>query len=91
MKKYEPLSAWLKRQVCDRVELTFEDIEDEDKIGVKLPRAAREHRAWWANEASPKTRHYQCRAWIDAGWRVEVVDVERESVVFVRIPKLQRD
>ena len=44
MDKYEPLTNWLKRQVQDRVEPTFDDVEDEDKIGVKLPRAAREDR-----------------------------------------------
>jgi hypothetical protein len=90
MNKYEPLTDWLMRQVQGRVESTFEDIEDEDKIGVKLPRAAREHRAWWANEVNPKTRHYQCRAWTEAGWGVEDVDVGKEIVVFVRIPQLKR-
>jgi hypothetical protein len=87
MDKYAPLTGWLKKQVGYRVETTFENIEDEDKIGVNLPRAAREHRAWWANEISPKTRHYQCRAWTDAGWRVEDVELLREIVVFVRIQK----
>jgi hypothetical protein len=87
MKKYEPLTDWLKRQVPDTVRATFEDIEDEDKIGVELPAAAKEHRAWWANEVDRKTRHYQCRAWTDAGWNVAEVDLRKEVVVFVRIGK----
>lgn len=87
MAKYDPLTRWLERQTSDRVELTFEDIEDHDKIGVQLPRSAKEHRAWWANEVNPKTRHFQCRAWTEAGWRVETVDVEREVVIFVRNEK----
>jgi len=50
MDAYGPLHDWLKRQPGDRVELLFDDIEDEDRIGVKLPRTAREKRAWWGNE-----------------------------------------
>jgi len=85
LSKYDPLTEFLKKQVQDRIELLFDDIEDEDKIGVQLPKAAREYPAWWANEVDPKTRHYQGRAWTDAGWKVENVDFEREVVVFVRV------
>jgi hypothetical protein len=84
MGKYDNLTRWLERQPNDRVELTFEDIEDEDKIGVNLPDSARHHREWWANEVDPKTRHFQCRAWTKAGWMVETVDTVKEVVVFVR-------
>jgi hypothetical protein len=87
MEKYAPLAEWLKRQLSDRIEIAFEDIEDEDKIGVHLPRAAKEHRAWWANEVSPETRHYQCRAWTEAGWRVDDVDLARQFVAFGRLRK----
>ena len=82
--KYAPLTEWLKRQLSDRVRVLLDDIEDEDKIGVQLPRAAKEHRAWWANEVSPKTRHYQCRAWTEAGWKVEDANLKRGVVIFVR-------
>jgi hypothetical protein len=68
MDKYRPLTEWLKTQLFDRVEVTLDDIEDQDKIGVELPRATREHPVWWANELNPKTRHYQCRAWTDTGF-----------------------
>jgi hypothetical protein len=64
--------------------LTFEDIADEDKIGIALPRSAREYQEWWANESSPKTRHKQCLAWREAGRRVKHVDLAREFVVFER-------
>ena len=84
MDKYAPLTEWLKRQLSDRIEVLFEDIEDEDKIGVQLPRAAGEYRAWWANEVNPKTHHYQCRAWTEAGWKVEDVGPGRGVVIFVR-------
>jgi hypothetical protein len=39
--KYRPLTEWLKKQKFDSVEISFDDIEDEDKIGVQLPRAVR--------------------------------------------------
>ena len=84
MGKYDRLTLWLERQPGDRIEVTFEDIEDEEKIGVQLPKSAKEHREWWANEVNPKTRHFQCRAWTEAGWQVETADLAREVVVFVR-------
>lgn len=67
MGKYKPLQDWLKNQPGDQVTLSFDDIEDEDKIGVELPKSAREYRPWWGNESKPGSR--QCRAWLDAGWK----------------------
>jgi hypothetical protein len=87
MTKYNPLSDWLERQLTDRVEVTVDDIEDDDKIGVQLPQSAREYREWWANETSPKTRHLQRRAWTEMGWKVESVDLAKETVVFARTAK----
>jgi hypothetical protein len=84
MGKYDALTDFLNRQVHNRVELTFDDIEDEDKIGLQLPDAAK-YSAWWANEVDPSTRHYQCRAWTEPGWKVEGVDFNKETVVFVRV------
>jgi hypothetical protein len=85
MSQYNALGTWLQKQRGDRVSVTFEDIEDQDKIGVKLPPTAREHRQWWANERSPDSRHVQCRAWSEAGWKVEEVDLAAETVVFARL------
>jgi hypothetical protein len=87
MGKYDPLREWLERQVNNRVEVTFDDIEDEDKIGVQLPQFAKEYREWWANETNPKTRHLQCHAWTEVGWKVETMDLARETVVFIRTAK----
>jgi hypothetical protein len=83
--KYARLTEWLMTQVSDRIQLLFDDIED--KIGVQLPRAAKEHPAWWANEVNSKTRHYQCRAWTEAGWKVENVNIRKGVVIFVRVRK----
>jgi len=84
MSKYEPLTAHLKElaRSCQTVAIAFEDIEDADKIGVVLPRSAKQYRAWWGNEVRASSR--QCRAWLDAGWEVQSVDLNREIVTFRR-------
>jgi hypothetical protein len=46
MSKYERLQNWLRNQSGDPVFVLFDDIEDEDRIGVKLPLTARQHREW---------------------------------------------
>ena len=84
MSKYDLLRGWLLNQLGDRAELNFADILDEDRVGVLLPRAAKERREWWANETNPETRHVQCCAWAGAGWEVERVDWVRETVAFRR-------
>lgn len=85
MSKYDPLSRWLRNQLSSPVKVTFEDIEDEDKIGVNLPPSARQYREWWANATDPKTRYRQCRAWLNAGWEVEYVDPSSEFVIFRKL------
>jgi hypothetical protein len=80
--KYDPLKDWLLNQPGDRLTLSFEDIEDEDRIGAELPKSAREYRPWWGNEAKPGSR--QCRAWLDTGWKVDAVDLSKEVVTFMR-------
>ena len=65
MAKYDPLGAYLSRRGSPEIELAFEDVER--IIGSKLPETASRPQ-WWANEASPDTRHVQCRAWQDAGY-----------------------
>ena len=84
MSKYDPLARYLKELPASRQEITlaFEDIEDKDKIGVELPSSAKQYRPWWGNEARSSGR--QCRAWLDAGWKVEDVHLQRETVTFRR-------
>lgn len=78
MNNCDLLSDWLRNQLSNRIRLSFEDIEDEDRVGVKLPLAAKEHRSWWERDS----RHY--RAWVNAGWHIESVDLSAQAVVFVR-------
>ncbi|MFZ0735658.1 MAG: hypothetical protein WA002_15490 [Candidatus Acidiferrales bacterium] len=85
MSKYDKLREWLDHQPDDIVSVSFEDIEDDDRIGVKLPLAARQRRQWWGNEISRDSLHVQCRAWLKAGWKVEELNLATETVVFTRL------
>jgi hypothetical protein len=45
-----------------------------------LPPSAYEHRAWWSNERQGS--HVQAIGWLDAGRRVESVDLDTTRVTF---------
>ena len=75
--KYQPLAEHLIRQQAEAVPLTFEEIES--ILGAKLPPSARKHQAWWANDGA---HHVNARAWLNAGYRTERVDVGGERLVF---------
>lgn len=80
--KYYPLFEFLRGQTKNRqsIELTFAKIEE--IIGAALPASARTSRSWWAN--SQTSSRVQAAAWMEAGYHVDSVDLERESVLFVR-------
>lgn len=77
MGKYEPLAAFLKKQGRAEVRMTFREIEH--LIGSKLPASATEHRAWWSNNPSNSVI---TKAWLDAGYRTEEVDMAGRKLVF---------
>jgi hypothetical protein len=60
--------------------MTFEQIER--VIGVKLPRSAHRYRAWWSNNPDNSV---MTKAWLDAGFRSEHVDMEERKLVFRRV------
>ena len=80
MAKYDPLAAWLRRQL-DRREVTlgFDDVERLIESG--LPASAHRHQAWWSNSES----HVQATAWMAAGWHVDAVDQRARRVRFRRV------
>lgn len=82
MGKYEPLSNFLRKQSTNEVRVSFEQIER--IIGDKLPASAHEHRAWWSNNPNNSV---MTKAWIDAGFRSEQVDMEGHKLVFRRVRK----
>lgn len=61
------------------VRMTFNEIAG---LVGSLPASAWQHREWWANDAS----HVEAAAWLDAGWRVTVVDQRDEWVEFEPAP-----
>lgn len=84
MSKYEPLSSFLGKQTRDRVELSFKEVER--ILGFKLPHSALEHRPWWANTGGS---HVQSKAWLEAGFETESVDMDARRLVFRRRPDVR--
>ena len=80
MSKYGPLNRHLAS--CPEPALTVTFSELDDLVGG-LPASARQHRAWWSNERDGG--HVQAHAWLDAGWRVDDVNLTAERVGFVRL------
>ncbi len=80
--KYAPLQMHLNGlpRPEGHAQLSFAEIER--IIGDKLPPSARVHREWWSNHTGS---HVQARAWLEAGWEVDSVDREAQTVCFQRI------
>jgi hypothetical protein len=79
MSKYEPLPQFLTSRAGSIQRLAFGEIER--ILGFKLPKSAYEHEAWWSNNA---TGHSHARAWLNAGWRTQDVDLDGRKVTFLR-------
>ncbi len=73
--KYEPLYLHLRRSGKEEIVLTFGEIEK--SIGTPLPPSAYT-RGWWSN----RDNALQASAWMEAGYSVAQVDVEKEHVTF---------
>ena len=82
MSKYTPLNTFLAARKMDEVPMTFTEIEN--VIGQPLPPAAFKHRPWWSNNP---TNNVMTRAWLDAGYKTERVDMAARRLTFVRAVK----
>jgi hypothetical protein len=80
MAKYTKLHQFFQTQVSDFVRMTFDEVEEE--TGFTLPASARLHQAWWAND---RARHVQAKAWLDAGFESEQVDMKAGTIAFQRV------
>lgn len=77
--KYHKLKSYLSSRTESRFSMTFDEVAA--AAAVSLPTSACLYPAWWANDAS---RHVQARAWLDAGYRSENVDLKARRLEFVR-------
>lgn len=73
--KYEAFTTYLNSSGQEKIHLSFSQVET--ILGFKLGRSPRNHRAWWANGG-----HSHANAWMDAGYKVEAVNLVDEWAVF---------
>ena len=81
MSKYDPLTGYLRSRPQGERGHTLSLDEIERVLGTSLPRTARIDRPWWANTRSST----QSVRWLDAGWKVDKVDLNAGNVVFVKL------
>ena len=79
MGKYTPIKIFLAGQKANEVPMTFGEIEN--LIGQPLPPAAFKHRPWWSNSPA---NNVMTKAWLEAGYKTERVDMEARRLTFVR-------
>lgn len=82
MNQYGRLTGFLLNQPSTEVTVTFAEMEDQEKIGISLPSAAKSSVRWWENESTRDAR--QSRAWMDAGWEVAKMDLSAQRITFRR-------
>jgi DNA-binding transcriptional regulator YiaG len=75
--KYQPLLEFLRGSNQSEVILTFAEIEA--LMNDPLPDSAKSKRAWWSNRTKGAL---QASAWMEAGYRVEDVDLDGQRVTF---------
>ncbi len=75
--EYSALARYLVRQRGRSLTMDLDEIAN---LVGGLPPAAYERQAWWANIQT----HDQASAWMDAGWKVVSVNLNTQSVRFVR-------
>jgi hypothetical protein len=83
--KYGGLGGYLKFRgaFTDMVKLGFARIDG--IIGDNLPLEAYRNEKWWENTPS----HIHARAWLDAGWEAQEVNLKEGYVVFKRVRIVQ--
>lgn len=77
--KYYPLFEHFQQCADETTSLHFADIEK--MIGRQLPASAHQ-RAWWGNRDSASA--IQAKAWIMAGYHVESIDIEAQTITFAQ-------
>ena len=84
-KKYDIITQYLKKNNGSQVTLTFTQFDELLFPASGLPKTARHQKDWWANDHNtPQNGAY---AWINAGYEVVHVNLEKEYVVFNKLLK----
>ncbi len=81
--KYTPLEKYLRDLSESQREITLGFEQIERILNNKLPSSAYEDRRWWDHEK--EGNHLNPRAWSNAGWKVESLDVNAKWVRLIRI------
>ncbi len=80
--KYTPLEKYLSDLPKSTREITLAFEQIEKILAFKLPSSAYEDRRWWDHET--EGNHVSKRAWANAGWKIESLDVNAKWVKLVR-------
>jgi hypothetical protein len=79
--KYDLLRAYLKGQAAAQISMSFAEVAAVAR--VKLPASAYRYAQWWENDP---VHHVQAKAWLEAGYVTEQVDLSAQKLVFARAP-----
>jgi len=81
--KYIPLENYLRDLPPSQKEVTLSFEQIEGILKFKLPSSAYEDERWWLREK--EGNHVNLRAWTNAGWKVESIEVDKRQARLVRI------
>ncbi len=80
--KYAPLENYFRDLPASQREVTLAFAQIERILKDKLPSSAYEDRRWWDHQK--EGNHVNLRAWSNAGWKIESLDVSKKRVKLVR-------
>jgi hypothetical protein len=80
MSKYDAIGALLNSSLNKK--LLFSEI---DAVVGGLPASAQKHLAWWFGTADASPTHVQKRAWEEAGYTVDSVNIQNKTVWFKKV------
>ena len=81
--KYTPLENYLRSLPDSQMEATLSFDQIEKILKFSLPASAYEDRRWW--DHATEANHVSARAWANAGWKIESLDVDAKWVKLVRV------
>jgi hypothetical protein len=83
--KYEALTRYLKFRAAFTGTVRLSLAEIDGIIKDNLPLTAYKNEEWWNNNETAA----QAKAWIDAGWHVQEINLKEGYVIFKKVRELQ--